>query len=100
MPVCSIIFRVLRIVSVLAVAKCTANTVVQKCKVLSHPSECVLICGRKCQSKGHYVPIRVWNCPLLRRVRLKPEEVPNWSGNLCPSISPPKAGMMPLLKKS
>ena len=86
--------------SILAAAKCTANAVAQKCKVLSHPSKCVLICGCKLQSKGHHVLSRVWTCLFLCRVRLKPEEVPNWLGNLCLSVSPPQAGLMPLLKKS
>ena len=40
MRVCIVNFRVLHIMSVLAVAKHTGNAVVQKCKVLSHPSNC------------------------------------------------------------
>ena len=39
------IFRVLCRMSVLTIAKCAANAVAQKCKVLSHLSKCVLICG-------------------------------------------------------
>ena len=98
--VCTVIFRVLCIMSVLAIAKCSANAVVQKCKVLSHPSKCILICECKCQSKGHYVLSRVCTGPFLNRVRLKPKEVPNWLGNLCLSVSPLQVGVMPLLKKS
>ena len=97
--VCIVTFRALRIMSVLVAAKCAANAVAQKCKVLSRPSKCVLIFGCKCQSKGHYILSRVWTRPFLCWVRLKPEEVPNWMGNLCLSVSPPQVGVMPLLKK-
>ena len=65
---CVVILGVLRII-VLVIAKCTANAVVQICKVLSHPSKYVLICGRKCQSKVYYVLSSVWTCPVLRWVR-------------------------------
>ena len=51
--------------SVLVAAKHAANAVAQNCKVLSRPSKCVLICGCKCQIKGHYVLSRVWTCPFL-----------------------------------
>ena len=51
-------FRVLHII-VLVAAKHATNAVVQKCKVLSHPSKCVLICGCKCKGKGFYLKIRV-----------------------------------------
>ena len=50
---CIVTFRALHIMSVLVAAKHAANAVVQKCKVLSRPSKCVLICGCKYQSKGH-----------------------------------------------
>ena len=62
---CTVILRVLHIMSALAVAKCAANAVAQKCKVLSCPSKCILICRLKSQSKGHYVMIRVWTYPCL-----------------------------------
>ena len=96
---CKVIFRVLSII-VLVAAKCAANVVVQKCKVLSPLSKCVLICGCRCKSKGIHLKSRVWTHPVLCQVRQKPEGVPNWMGNLCLSISPPQAGVMPLLKKS
>ena len=86
--------------SVLAAAKHAANAVVQKCKVLSRPSKCALICMGKCQSKNYDIMSRVWTFPFLHWVRLKPEEVPNWLGNLCLSVSPLQAGMMPPVKKS
>ena len=73
---------------------------VQKCKVLSRPSKCILICGCKYQSKGHHILSRMCTYLFLCWVRLKLEEVPNWLGNLFLTISPPQAGMMPLLKKS
>ena len=95
---CIVTFRALRTMSVLVVTKHTANTVVQNCKVVSRPSEWVLICGHKSQIQGHYVLSRVWSCPSLCRVRLKLEEVPIWMGNLCLSVSPPQVGVMPLLK--
>ena len=97
---CTVIFRVLCIMNVLVAAKHAANAVAQKCKVLSRPSKFILICRWKCQSKGHYIINRVWTCPFLRQVRLKHEEVPNWLGNLCLSISPLQVDVMPLLKKS
>ena len=69
MHVCTIIFWVLRTMSVLAVAKRAANAVVQKCRVLSHPSKCILICRCRCKGKGHHIMYRVWTCPVLCRVR-------------------------------
>ena len=96
---CIVIFRALCIVSVLAADKHAANAVAQKCKVLSCPSKCVLICRHKYQSKGHHVLSKVWTCLFLCWVRFKPKEVPNWSGNLCLSISLLQAGVMPLLKQ-
>ena len=78
-------FRALCTMSVLAAAKCAANAVVQNCKVLSCLSKCVLKC--KCQIQGHYILSRVWTHPFLCQVGLKLEEVPNWMGNLCLSLS-------------
>ena len=47
---CIVTFRALHIMSVFVAAKHTANAVAQDCKVLSHPSKCVLVFGCKCQS--------------------------------------------------
>ena len=55
--------------SVLAIARRAGNAVAQICKVLSHPSECVLICGDKCKYKGYHVLNRVWIHPVLCQVR-------------------------------
>ena len=95
----TVILGVLRIV-VLVAARCTANAVEQKCKVLSRPSKCVLICGCKCKGMGHHIMSRVWTCPVLCQVSWKLEVVPTWTGNLCLIISPLQAGVMPLPKKS
>ena len=57
--VCKIVFGVLRMMCVLVAARHAANAVVQLCKMLSHPSKCVLTCGRKYKGKGHYVLSRV-----------------------------------------
>ena len=76
---CIVTFRALQKMIVLVAAKHTANAVAQKCKVLSCPSKCALICWRKCQSLGHYILTRVWTCPFLCQVKLKPEEVPDVS---------------------
>ena len=97
--ICIVTFRALRTMSVLVAAKHAANVVVQDCKVLSHPSKCILIFGCKYKSKGHYILIRVQNHPFLHQVRLKLEEVPIWMGNLCLSVSPQQVCVMPLLKK-
>ena len=56
---CIIIFGVLHMMSVLAVARRAANAVAQLCKKLSHPSKRILICGRNCKGKGHHVMSRV-----------------------------------------
>ena len=48
----SIVFGVLQIMSVLAVARCTANTVVQIYKKLSHPNKCIFIFRCNCKGKG------------------------------------------------
>ena len=74
--------------SVLVGAKHAANAVARKYKLLSRPSKWVLICGCKCQSKSHYILSRVWTHPFLHWVRLKPDEVPNWLGNVCFSVKP------------
>ena len=100
MRMCIVTFWALCIMSVLVAAKRAANAVAQNCKVLSRPSKCVLICGCKCQSKGHHILGRMWTHPFLCQVRLKPEEVHNWMGNLCLSVSPPQVGVMPLVNKS
>ena len=55
----TIVFGVLHIMSVLAVARCTTNAVAQICKILSHPSKCILICGRRGKGKGHHFMSRV-----------------------------------------
>ena len=65
---CTVIFRVLCII-VLVAAKCAANAVAQKCKVLSCPSKCILICGCKCKGKGLHLKSRVWTHPVLCQVR-------------------------------
>ena len=68
---CAVIFRVLHIMSVLVAARCAANTVVQKSKVLSCPSRCILICRHKCKGKAHHVMSRVWTCLMLGEVETR-----------------------------
>ena len=62
-------FGVLCKMSVLVAARCIANAVAQICKMLSHPSKCVLIFRRKYIGKGHHVISRVWICSDLCQVR-------------------------------
>ena len=64
-----VIFRALHEMSVWFAAQNTANAVEQHCKVQSCPSEYILIFWCKGHKNGHYVLSRVWNHPLLRRVR-------------------------------
>ena len=66
---CTIIFGVLRMMSVLAVAKQAANAVVQNYKMVSFPSKCALICECKFKGKGLNLVNRVWTHPVLDRVR-------------------------------
>ena len=66
---CTIIFGVLCIMSVLAIARRAANAVGQICKILSRPSKCVLICGCKYKGKGYHVMSRVCTYPVLCQVR-------------------------------
>ena len=61
---------------VLVAARRAANAVAQLCKMLSRPSKCVLTCRCNHKGKGRHVVSRVWNCPILCRVRQKIEEVP------------------------
>ena len=63
--VCTIIFGVLHMMSVLAVARRAANAMVQICKMLCRPSKCVLICGHKCKDQGNHVVGRVQTNPIL-----------------------------------
>ena len=55
----TIVFGVLCIVYVLVVARCAANAVAQLCKIVSHPSKCILTCGCNYKDKGHHVVSRV-----------------------------------------
>ena len=55
--------------SVLSAAGRAANAVAQICKVFSHPSKCILICGHKHKGKGHHFMSRLWTCPVLFWVR-------------------------------
>ena len=97
---CTVILGVLCII-VLVAAKCTANSVAKKCKILSCPSQCILICRHKCKVRGLHLISKVLTHPVLCWVRQKLKGVPNWMGNFCLSLSPPQAGvMMPLPKKS
>ena len=96
----TIIFGVLHIMSVLAVARHAANAVAQICKMLSSPSKCVLICGCKCKGKGHYFMSRVWTHPVLCWVMWKLEVVPKWMGNLCFGVNPLQTGVVPVPKES
>ena len=43
----------------LVAAKCAANVVAQMCKVLSHPSKCIWICGRKCTGRGLHCTVHM-----------------------------------------
>ena len=56
---CTIVFGALHMMSVLAVARRTANTVVQLFKILSRPSKCILICGCSHKDKDDHVMSRV-----------------------------------------
>ena len=84
---CIVTFRVLRMI-VLVATKCAANAVAQKCKVLSHPSKCILICGCKYQNKAHHVLSRVWTHPLLRQVRYETQGSTQLDGKPQPQCKP------------
>ena len=66
---CTIIYVVLCMICVLVAATHAGNSVTQLCKMVSHPSKCVLTCRHNCKGKGHHVVSRVWTCPVLYRVR-------------------------------
>ena len=55
----TVVFGVLRMMSVLVIARRTANAVLLLCEIISHPSKCVLICGCSYKGKGHYIMSRV-----------------------------------------
>ena len=55
----SIIFGVLHMMCVLVAARLTANAVLQLCKMVSHPSKCILTCWCNCKGKGHHMISRV-----------------------------------------
>ena len=65
---CTVVFGVLHII-VLVAAKCATNAVVQIWKMLSYPSKCVLICGRKYKVKGLHLISRVRTYPVLCQVK-------------------------------
>ena len=66
---CTIVFGFLHMICVLIDARHTANAVEQLCKMVSHPKKFVLTCGCNCKVKGHNVVSRVWNHPVLCRMR-------------------------------
>ena len=66
---CTIVFGVSHIMSVLAVAKHATNAVAQESRVLNRPSKCVLICGCRYKGKGHHITSRVWTHLVLCQVR-------------------------------
>ena len=57
--VCTIFFGVLHMMSVLAIARHAANAVAQICKMLSHPSKCILFCEQKCKGKAFHLVNKV-----------------------------------------
>ena len=63
-------------ICVLVVTRHAANAVAELCKMVSHPSKCILTYGHNCKGKGHHVASRVWTHPVFCRVRWKLEGVP------------------------
>ena len=66
---CTIVFWVLNMICVLVVAGRAVNAVAQLCKMVSHPSKCVLTFRCNCKGQGHHVVSKVWTCPVLCQVR-------------------------------